>query len=157
MKRPQVTGKPDNRQALQPEPVRNRKVHEEDALPNAYTLRCIWFIIILVWIGLALELANFWIVDMDIALPGLLGTLFFLLVAEVLGFIVPHTRPWLKYAIVFLDVAAGTVLGIFMTYHTILFCGHSASDCRAVFQPKGYLRCLRVIHRQHFYRRDSGL
>lgn len=106
--------------SLPPEQTKNGYVHEEDAVPNVYTLRCIWFIIAIVVLGLLLEFSNIWIVDMDIALPGLIGTLLILLLAEVLGLIVPHTRPWLKYAIVFLDVAAGTVTCIFLTYHTLL-------------------------------------
>ncbi len=93
---------------------------EEDAAPNAYAVRCIWYIIVFVAIFMVLQLLKIWIVDEGIAMSGCLGGLAFLLVAEIIAHFTDYTTPWLKYLFVLFTVIAVTVFGIFLTYHTIL-------------------------------------
>lgn len=93
---------------------------EEDSAPNAFSLHCIWYSIAIVLLFVALQLSHICIVDNNIAMPSLISAFFILLIAEAFGYYTDHTKPWLKYALVLLATIAVTVVGIFLTYHTIL-------------------------------------
>jgi len=93
---------------------------EEDSAPNTFSLNCIWYSIAFVLLFVVLQLSHICIVDNSIALPSLISTVFILLAAEVFGYYTDHAKSWLKYVLVLLAVIAVTVVGIFLTYHTIL-------------------------------------
>ena len=101
-----------------------QKVHltlcEEDSVPNAYAIHCIWYFILALLLFVILQLLHICIVDNSLAMPGLLGAAVVLLIAEVFGYFVDHTKPWLKYLLVTLAVISVTIAGIFLTYHTLL-------------------------------------
>ena len=93
---------------------------EADSAPNAYVLRCMQYIILALILFLILQLLHIWIVDERIAMPGILGSMGFLLVAQVIGYFTDDTKPWLKYVFILLTVIAVTVFGIYLTYHAVL-------------------------------------
>ena len=93
---------------------------EEDAAPNAYAVRCIWYIILFLVVFIVLQLLNIWIVDEGIAMSGCIGALAFLLIAQVFAHFTDYRAAWLKYFFILITVIAVTIMGIFLTYHTIL-------------------------------------
>lgn len=93
---------------------------EGDSTPNAYAIRFMRHFILVLIIFLILQLLNIWIVAESIAMIGCLGAMAILLVAQVIGLFTDHTKPWLKYVFVLLNVIAVTVIGIYLTYHAVL-------------------------------------
>lgn len=93
---------------------------EGDSAPNAYALRCMRYFILVLIIFLILQILHIWIVAKNIAMIGCLGAMGILLVAQVFGLFTDHTKPWLKYVFVLLNVMAVTVVGVYLTYHAVL-------------------------------------
>ena len=87
---------------------------------NQYTLKCLKAVlagIITVWI---LNVLNIFIVDREIMNRGVFITSFLLIVTILIGrFIVLHQK-WVKYFLITMTVIVITVLGITLTYHTLL-------------------------------------
>lgn len=100
----------------------NVLLSEVDKIPNNFVLHCIWYIILVLFIFVAMQLFSICIVDNSLAMPGLIGAALIMLLAELIGFFVDRSKPLLKYILVFLSVLAVTIVGIFLTYHTILTC-----------------------------------
>jgi len=93
---------------------------EGDSAPNDYAIRCMRYVILVLIIFLILQFLHIWIVAESIAMIGCLGAMAILLVAQVFGLFTDHTKPWLKYVFVLLNVMAVTVTGIYLTYHAVL-------------------------------------
>lgn len=93
---------------------------QEDSAPNAFVVHCIWYCIAVTLLFVVLELIGVCIVDIGIAMKGLVSAIVIMLIAEAFGYLTNREKPWLKYLLVLLSVLATTVLSIFLTYHTIL-------------------------------------
>ncbi|NLH00926.1 MAG: GGDEF domain-containing protein [Clostridiales bacterium] len=93
---------------------------DEDCIPNRYTINCMWYFITVILIFAAMQQIGICIVANGLAMPGLLGASAVLLTAEVVGNLADRNSAWLKYFFVLMSVIAVAVVGIFLTYHTVL-------------------------------------
>lgn len=94
---------------------------EIDYRVNKYTLRCLTITVIgmiLVWIA---NVLNIFIVNMELLSRGIFLGASVTLITVGIGKHVDLHKSWVKYFLVFGTMVAVTIVGITLTYHTVLF------------------------------------
>ena len=87
---------------------------------NKYTLKClaVTFIgMIAIWLA---NVAHIFIVNMELLSEGIFCGCVIVFITFLFGKCVDLHKPWVKYILVFNTIVAITILGVTLTYHTVL-------------------------------------
>lgn len=98
----------------------DEKRTEIDFEINKYTLKCLrtmLFVILLVWM---LNILHIFIVNMELMSKGFMVATGILIFTQIFGKLVDLRKEWVKYLLIVLTIATITVLGVTLTYHTLL-------------------------------------
>lgn len=87
---------------------------------NKYTIKCLTVTVIgmlAMWLA---NVLNIFIVNMELLSKGIFLAAITVFITIVIGKCVDLHKPWVKYFLIFNTVVAITILGITLTYHTVL-------------------------------------
>lgn len=93
---------------------------EIDCRVNKYTLKCLKITLVALWAIWIANVLNIFIIDTELLSQGVLGASIVIAAAIVFGKVSDLHKPWVKYVLLFNMILAITILGITLTYHTVL-------------------------------------
>ena len=103
----------------------NHNLYEKDKIEmdfqiNKYTLKCLrtmLFVILGIWL---LNILHIFVVNQELMSTGIAITSCILICILIFGKIVDLRKKWVKYILIALTICCITVLGVTLTYHTLL-------------------------------------
>ena len=103
----------------------NHNLYEKDKIEmdfqiNKYTLKCLrtmLFAILGIWL---LNILHIFVVNQELMSTGITITSCILICILIFGKIVDLRKKWVKYILIALTICCITVLGVTLTYHTLL-------------------------------------
>lgn len=103
------------------ENIQDKNVRNEiDFQINKYTLKCLKTMLIAVLIMWLLNFLHIFIVNMKLMTKGIGIAAGILVVAIMVGKVIDLHKAWVKYVLIAFTILASTVLGVTLTYHTLL-------------------------------------
>lgn len=93
---------------------------ESDFRINKYTLRCLRILLYAIFAMWLADIFHLFIVDLELLSKGFSVTVCIMLCTLIFGKFADLHKPWVKYVLIFATILSVTVLGITLTYHTLL-------------------------------------
>ena len=92
----------------------------EEAKANRFTIKCILITLLVSGVVLLLDLANIFIVDLELVAIAFSGTCACFVIIFGIVRIVGDDKWWIKYMLIFATVVITTIMGVMLTYHVVL-------------------------------------
>lgn len=87
---------------------------------NQYTLKCLRTTLVFIFLFWLLNIVHVFIVNMELMTKGMATASCILIASFLFGRLVDLHKAWVKYCLLVFVIAAITVLGVTLTYHTLL-------------------------------------